>query len=147
MQRVVDRRFVVRAPLQVAWNHLAAIERWPSWAKHIRSVAMFPPGGLSARTRGTFKLSNGIKTSFHMVEFDPPRHWKWTGSFLGSQVLYDHAFSQIDSGRTEIRFTVDVSGGLSRIIGWLFGGIYQKNLDRAVPLLVRKIESESQLRT
>lgn len=140
-KRVVDRSFIVRVPLEVAWNHLSRVEEWPSWAKHIRSVEKSPAGPLSAESRGTLRLSNGVKTTFHMVEFDPPRHWKWAGLFLGSQVLYDHIFSRSAPGETTIRFAVDVGGGPGALIRGIFGLIYRMNLERAVPLLVEEIEA------
>jgi uncharacterized membrane protein YdcZ (DUF606 family) len=76
-----------------------------------------------------------------MIEFDPPRHWKWAGSFLGSQVVYDHIFSQNKPGQTTVRFTVDVGGGVGALLRGIFGRIYRKNLARAVPLLVQEIEA------
>jgi uncharacterized membrane protein len=141
LKRVVDKSFTVKAPLEVTWNHLAGIEEWPSWAKHIRSVVKSPPGPISSDSQGTLKLSNGVRTSFQMIEFDPPRHWKWAGSFLGSQVIYDHIFSQNEPGQTTVRFTVDVDGGAGALLRGIFGRIYRKNLARAVPLLVQEIEA------
>ncbi len=141
MKRVVDKSFIVRAPLDVAWNHLAMVERWPSWAKHIRSVVQSPPGALSPDSRATLRLTNGVRTTFQMVEFDPPRHWKWVGPFLGSQIFYGHIFSQNEPGQTTVRFTVDVAGGPGALFHGIFGRIYRKNLERAVPLLVQEIEA------
>jgi uncharacterized membrane protein len=140
LKRVVDKSFVVRAPLEVAWNQIAQIEAWPSWAKHIRSVVKSPAGPLSQDTHGTLQLANGVRSTFRMVEFEPPRHWKWAGSFLGSQILYDHIFSEDKQDQTTIRFTVDVGGGPAVLIRGIFGWIYRRNLDRAVPLLVQEIE-------
>lgn len=145
MKRVVDRSFIVRAPLETAWNHLAQLENWPSWAKHIRSVTVAPPGSLSRETRGIIRLANGVKSTFQMVEFEPLQYWKWRGSFLGSQVVYDHIFSRIDARLTRIHFTVDLSGVTASIVSGIFGRIYQKNLDRALPLLIREIESDAGL--
>ena len=140
LKRVVDKSFIVRAPLEVAWNHVAEVEKWPSWAKHIRSVAKSPPGPLSSDTRAALRLANGVKISFQMIEFEPLRHWKWAGPFLGSQILYDHIFSQDENGQTTVRFTVDVSGGPGALLRGIFGRIYRRNLERAVPLLVLEIE-------
>jgi hypothetical protein len=67
--------------------------------------------------------------------------FKWVGPFLGSKILYDHIFSQNEPGQTTVRFTVDVAGGPGTLIGGIFGRIYRKNLDHAVPLLVREIEA------
>jgi hypothetical protein len=140
LKRVVDKSFAVRAPLEVAWNHLAQIEGWSSWAKHIRSVVKSPPGPLSRDTHGTLRLANGVRTTFRMIEFEPPRHWKWAGSFLGSEILYDHIFSEDKPNQTTIRFTVDAGGGSAVFIRGIFGWIYRKNLERAVPLLIQEIE-------
>jgi hypothetical protein len=100
-----------------------------------------PAGPLCFNSRATLKLSNGMKTTFQMVEFDPPRQWKWVGSFLGSPILYDHIFSPTEPGQTTVRFTVDVGGGPGAFLRGIFGHIYRKNLDRAVPLLVQEIEA------
>ena len=141
LKRVIDKSFIVRAPIEVAWNHVAEIEKWPSWAKHIRSVVKSPPGPISSDTRATLKLANGLKTTFQMIEFEPLRHWKWAGPFLGSQILYDHIFSRDEHGQTTIRFTVDVTGGPSALFRGIFSRIYRRNLERAVPLLVQEIEA------
>jgi polyketide cyclase/dehydrase/lipid transport protein len=142
VKRLIDQSFRVKASLSVAWNHLARIEDWPTWARHIRSVARTPPGPLSIRTCGTILLSNGISTTFKMIEFEPMRHWKWRASFLGARIDYDHAFAEADPGRTEVRFTIDASGWQVPFIGPIFAGIYRRNLRRAIPLLIAEIESK-----
>jgi hypothetical protein len=75
-----------------------------------------------------------------MVEFEPLRHWKWTGNFLGLRVEYDHVFIETEPQLTTIRIVVDAEGWSLPLIGPVFGRIYKGNLDRAVPLLVREIE-------
>lgn len=83
MKLSIRREFVVDAPLKRAWDHLARVEAWPSWAKHIRSVRIEPPGELSPSTMGVFQLANplrsgwpGIKARFAMTEFAPKSRWK-----------------------------------------------------------------------
>ena len=141
MQRLVDKLFTVRAPLEFAWDHLAEVEKWPSWAKHIRSVEKVPPGPLCAASHGVLHLSNGIKTTFRMTEFEPPRHWKWVGSFLAVEVEYDHIFTANGPTQTTVRFVVDAEGWSLPLVGGIFGRVYRRNLDRAVPLLVQEIEA------
>ena len=75
-----------------------------------------------------------------MTEFVPLEHWQWVGSLLGSNVFYDHIFSQDQAGHTTVRFTVAVAGGIGVLLSGIFGRIYRRNLDRAVPLLVQEIE-------
>jgi hypothetical protein len=141
VRRIVEKSFVVRAPLEVTWKHLAEVEKWPSWAKHIRSVVKSPPGPLGPSTCGTLKLANGAKVTFQMIEFEPPRHWKWVGPFLGSQVFYDHIFAEDKPGETTVRFRADIAGWTAAVLGRLFGSLYKRNLDRAVPLLIEEIET------
>lgn len=76
-----------------------------------------------------------------MAEFEPPRHWKWVGSFWGSEIYYDHIFTESAAGQTTINFVVDAEGWTAKPFGGIFGWIYGKNLDRAVPLLVEEIEA------
>jgi hypothetical protein len=80
----IQREFVVDAPLERAWQHLARVEAWPSWAKHIKSVTVEPPGELSPSTVAVFRLAFGLKARFAVTEFVPMSHWKWVSKFLGA---------------------------------------------------------------
>jgi hypothetical protein len=143
MKRIVDREFTVRAPLASAWEHLSRVEEWPSWARHIRHAAVEPSGPLGPASRGTFKLSNGLRTTFQMVEFHRSRSWKWVGTFLGATIHYDHVFEPVVPGATRIRFTVDSTGGLTSLLGGIFGVVYRRHLERAIPRLTAEIEGLS----
>ncbi len=48
MVTLIYREFAVDIPLRQAWQHLARVEQWPSWAKHIKRVEMQPAGELGA---------------------------------------------------------------------------------------------------
>lgn len=89
------------------------------------------------------RLSNGAKSSFRMTEFDPLRHWKWVGRFLGSEIIYDHIFIEEGPSQTMIRFVVDANGWSLPFIGGIFGRIYRRNLEQAVPLLVQEINAKA----
>jgi hypothetical protein len=84
-----------------------------------------------------------MTSTFKMTEFAPPSHWKWSGSLLGAQILYDHVFCEAAPGRTRVRFTVDGSGWQVAILGTVFAGIYRHNLRRAIPLLIAEIEAHA----
>jgi len=135
------REFEVAVPKGEAWAHLACPARWPSWAKHIKSVDVTPPGEVGPDTVGAVHLSNGITSRFRMTEFVPGVRWTWEGGFLWLHVVYDHAFERLGDSRTKIVFEVAVSGIGSATLGRLFRRIYAKNLDRAIPNLVAEIES------
>jgi hypothetical protein len=140
MPTTLHRAFEVRAPCARAWEHLARPSEWPSWAKHIASVEMTPPGAITPTSAGVIRLSNGIRSRFAMTSIVPGERWTWEGGFLWMHVVYDHAFDAIAPDRTRIRFDVAVTGFGRATLGRLFRRIYAKNLDRAIPNLVAEME-------
>lgn len=139
MVELLRRDFVVDLPLQEAWAHLARIEQWPSWAKHIRDVQVQPAGELGPNSTGIIRLSNGVKSAFTMTEFNPHRNWKWVGRFLWLTVHYDHIFEEVDPQRTKLIWIIEGKGfGLS-VFGKLFAKVYNKNLDGAIPALIEEM--------
>jgi len=136
MKTVLERSFEVEAPLEAAWEHLARVTEWPTWARHIRSVTLDPSGELTPETRGVLRLSNGIPTAFHMTELVPGEHWVWEGKFLWLRVRYDHLFAAAGEGRTRLTFVVALEGFARGSLGRLFTAVYARNLDRAIPRLV-----------
>ena len=143
MVTLVHREFTVNSPIDSAWRHLALVERWPSWAKHIKRIDLVPPGVIGSTSKGVIHLSTGVKSAFTMAEFNPPRNWKWVGPFLWLTVHYDHVFEQLEPGRTKLTWIVEAEGAGASIAGRLFTLIYNRNLDRAIPLLIEEM-SEAQ---
>ena len=140
MRTMLQRAFVVNAPLPVVWDHLSQVEAWPSWAGHIRRVHMDPPGGLTARSRGRFRLRGGIRSTFVVTDFDPPSSWAWAGPFLWLTVHYDHRFEALGERQTRLVWTVAAQGRGVAVLGRLFAAGYARNLDRAIPNLQRELD-------
>ena len=139
----IRREFVVDAPLGRAWEHLARIEAWPSWAKHIKSVAVEPPGELSPSTVAIFHLAFGLKARFAVTEFVPKSHWKWISNVLGSTIHYDHRFEPINQDKTKMQFIIEANdlGPGKFLLLKLYAVMYCKNLDKAIPNLVAEINA------
>ena len=140
MVTLIVREFTVNVALQQAWDHLARIEQWPSWAPHIKQIELDPPGEIGQRSTGVIHLANGMKPMFRVTEFNPPRNWKWVGAFLWLTVIYDHQFEPLDSEHTKLVFIVEASGFGASILGWPFAWIYRRSLERAIPLLIAEME-------
>lgn len=143
MRTLLTRTFEVEAAPAAAWAHLERVERWTSWAKHIRSATLEPPGPLTPTSRGTFKLSNGIKTSFSMTDLVPGRRWRWAGTFLWLRVGYDHLLEAAPGGGTRVTFVVEGEGLGLGSLGRLFARVYAKNLDVAIPNLVEELRARA----
>jgi Polyketide cyclase / dehydrase and lipid transport len=137
---LVRRTFDVDASVEGAWAHLARVESWPSWAKHIKRVTLTPPGMLTGASEGQFRLKGGARSTFVVEEFDPPRRWRWAGRFLSARVHYDHLFEDV-SGRARLTWIVEAEGFGARSLGRVFGAIYARNLDRAIPNLQAELRA------
>jgi hypothetical protein len=112
MIELIRREFTVSLPLQRAWDHLARVEQWPSWAPHIKKIELHPSGELGPESTGVIHLSNGMKPTFRMTEFNPPENWKWVGPFLWATVIYDHRFEALDAEHPTFSFGSGHPGGL-----------------------------------
>jgi hypothetical protein len=140
MVTLIHREFTVGVPSPTAWDHLARIEQWPSWAPHIKRIELQPPGELGPRSTGSIHLTNGMKPVFRVTEFHPRRSWKWVGAFLWLTVMYDHQFESLDARRTKLIWVVEAKGFGCSILGPLFAKIYRRNLEKAIPRLVAEME-------
>jgi Polyketide cyclase / dehydrase and lipid transport len=137
---LVRRTFEVDVRVEEAWTHLARVESWPSWAHHIKSVRLTPPGMLTAASEGQLRLKGGVRSTFRMDQFDPPRRWRWVGQFLSVRVCYDHQFVDAD-GRARLTWIVWAEDPGARSLGRVFGAIYAHNLDKAIPNLQAELRT------
>jgi hypothetical protein len=140
---LLRREFTVDVSVPRAWEHLARVEQWPSWAPHIERIELQPPGQLGPRSTGVLHLSNGMRPTFRMTEFNPPHNWIWVGSFLWATVIYDHRFDPLDAGHTRLTWIVQARGFGAGILGRLFARIYRGHLDKAIPRLVAEMNAAS----
>jgi polyketide cyclase/dehydrase/lipid transport protein len=101
-------------PAEAAGAHLADVESWPSWAKHINRVELIPPGPLTPRSEGKIHLTNGRRSTFRMEELDPHVSWKWAGEFLWLTVHYDHRLRSLGPNECELTFSLDGEGARRR---------------------------------
>jgi Polyketide cyclase / dehydrase and lipid transport len=141
VRELVRRDFTVDVPLQEAWDRLARVESWPSWAHHIKRVTLDPLGPLTEHSAGAFRLAGGARSTFRMETYEPPARWQWVGRFLTVDVHYDHRFEAVDEQHTRLVWTVDAEGFGAGSLGRIFGAIYARNLDRAIPNLQAEMRS------
>ena len=142
MVRLLERRFTVKVRVEEAWAHLERVEQWPSWARHIRRIDLRPSGPLGLHSEGAIQLTNGIRSTFRMEELNVGSNWKWVGPFLWITVRYDHQFERTGPEESKIGFVLDGQGFGAGVFGRLFAAIYARNLDRAIPNLIKELEQE-----
>jgi len=138
---LLQREFTVELPLEKAWQHLARVERWPSWAMHIKQVEVQPVGELGLGSTGRMVLTNGLKPAWTVTQFNLYRNWIWVGRFLCLTIYYDHRFEEVNPMQTKITFALEASGFGKSVLGRLFAKIYSKTLDRAIASLVQEMNA------
>jgi polyketide cyclase/dehydrase/lipid transport protein len=143
MITLIVREFTVDVGSQHAWEHLARIEQWPSWALHIKEIELVPRGELGPRSTGVIHLANGLKATFRVTEFNPPHNWSWVSRLLWFTVIYDHRFAALDVEHTKMTFVVQATELGARIVGPLFARLYRGNLEKAIPRLIREMNAQS----
>jgi hypothetical protein len=141
MITLLRREFTVELPRERAWQHLARVEQWPSWAKHIKQVELRPPGELGPGSTGRLRLSNGGQVRWTVTEFNPYRNWKWVAGLLWLTCHYDHLFEELNPTRTKLTFVVEGEGFGAPVIGKVFATIYGKYMDRAISFLVEEMNA------
>ena len=140
MLEVLRRSFKAAVTPAQAWAHLEKVSEWPTWAHHIRSIELTPPGVLEPTTQGVIHLTNGIRTTFRMEELNRGKNWQWRGPFLWLMVHYDHRIERVSNAECEITFVIKVEGFAAPIFGRIFAAIYSLNLNRAIPRLIAELE-------
>jgi len=141
MITILNCEFLVDASIETAWVHLAKIEEWPSWARHIKDVKLSPSGDISHNSVGSLRLTNGIESEFRVTEFQLHQNWKWRGPFLWMRMEYDHRFEPLGYDKTKFTWIIEGEGIGASTIGRVFAWQYKRNLDKAIPLLQHEISS------
>ena len=141
MITILNCEFLVDASIETAWVHLAKIEEWPRWARHIKDVKLSPSGDISHNSVGSLRLTNGIESEFRVTEFQLHQNWKWRGSFLWMRMEYDHRFEPLGDDKTKFTWIIEGEGIGAWTIGRVFAWQYKRNLDKAIPLLQHEISS------
>ena len=141
MRKMLERSFVVDATADEAWRRLCDLDDWPTWASFMRRVEVSPPGPAGPNTIATIVMTNHTRARVAMTEFVDGHRFRWEGSFLWLRLGYDHIIDPLDDGRARVSFVVDGGGVGVGTIGRLFAWAYARNLDRAIPVFRRLVES------
>jgi hypothetical protein len=145
-QTVVERSFMVEAPVNVAWDHLTKLEQWPSWAPHIKRVELTPPGALAEGSRGIFHQRRPMTATFQVKELRYLRNLTLRGRVMGIEIEYDHRLEAVSEHRTQVTFVAGCRGAGAGLTIKLFTMLHGRSLDQAIPLLIAEINGRSGIR-
>jgi hypothetical protein len=124
----------IAASPEEVWNVLTAFERWPSWNRDVKSMAV--EGPVNPGTVFRWKAGPGTITST-IQRVEPPRLIAWTGKTLGISAIHVWHLEPRD-GATQVRTEESYEGLVARLLR----GSLQKTLDRALADGLHALKSE-----
>ncbi len=121
---------------ELAWDVLAAVDRWPNWNPAVRSVTV--EGAIEEGSTFRWKAGPGTITST-IEDLQRPRRIAWTGTSLGIRATHVHTFEPRD-GTTVVTSQESYDGFVARV----FKRRLQATLENALRdgLLHLKAEAE-----
>ena len=140
---LLRRDFTVDLPLDAAWQGLADVATWPTWARHLRRVSVTPPGRIGATSTGRLSFRPIGRSAFRISAYDEPNHWEWVGKVAWLTIRYDHRFAA-NGDTTLMTWTVAEEGSRRSTLGRLFASVYGRLVDRAIPRLQVHLASPKQ---
>jgi hypothetical protein len=131
----VDIEADVRAPPDVVFATVFDIARWPDFVRAIERLEILTDGpvGVGTRFRETRTMFGRSATEEMTVAVvDPPRHFNLTAENHGTRYFARHEIMATSTGsRLRLVFegtAVTFAAKLFTVVGWLFKGAVQKQL-------------------
>ena len=126
----------IGAPIEVVWDVLTGIDRWPTWNSDVKSVSIEGPAAAGMSFR--WKAGPGTITST-VVRMERPRLIAWNGRTLGIRARHDWHLEPRD-GRTRVRTEESYDGLVARLLRRPL----QKMLDRTLEDGVQSLKLQSE---
>jgi hypothetical protein len=128
----------VDAPVDVVWNVMVSVDKWPRWNPDIRDASV--DGPVAEGTTFHWKAGpSTIHSTFRCV--DPPNVLGWTGKTMGIPAVHVY---RLVSGNGSTRLILEESW--SGVLPWLFRGRLQKALEQAVATGLQALKHEAERR-
>ena len=121
---------------EVAWDVLAAIDRWPSWNPAVRSVTV--EGAIEEGSTFRWKAGPGTITST-IEDLQRPRRMAWTGTSFGIRATHVHTFEP-RYGTTVVTTNESYEGLVARV----FKRRLQATLDNALRNGLLRLKAEAE---
>lgn len=114
----------IEASLDVVWETLTDIPKWPEWKKDIKKAVVH--GEIKQGTEFDWK-AGGLSFQSRIHTSNPKSGFGWTGTTFGASAIHNWFFES--KGNTTV---VRVEESLQGVFPILFKGFFQKNLDSGI---------------
>ena len=137
----VERTIEINAPPERVWGVMNDVERWPEWTESMKSVERLDTGDFSVGSKAKLKIRRSPNANVWTVtELTPNRSFSWETNSGGVKGVAKHVIEQVGSG-SKVTLTVDLSGIVATLFGWMIGPESRKNVDMEAEGLKRRSEA------
>lgn len=137
---IEETRQINATPDQV-WAVLADVERWPQWTTSMTTVTPLGDGPFGAGSKAKVKQPRLRATTMTVTSFEPGKAFTWETGAFGGKVIAIHEIAPDADGGTRIRLALQTKGGLTALMGPLFGKLSREYVNLEADGLKRQSEA------
>ncbi|HOT97079.1 MAG TPA: SRPBCC family protein [bacterium] len=130
------REAYVNAPIQLVWNILANLEKWPEWNDSVKAMDLqgnVVPGTEFRWTAGGMKIRSRIE------QVDPPRRIVWSGRTMGIRAMHSWTFAEEKEG-TKVRTEESFEGWIVKLLARKMKRALSEALEQGISALKNEAE-------
>jgi carbon monoxide dehydrogenase subunit G len=136
----IERTIEIKAPPERVWQVMKDVERWPEWTESMKSVERLDSGDFSVGSKAKLKIRRSPNANVWTVtELTPNRSFTWETNSGGVKGVAAHVIEPNASG-SKVTLTVDLSGIVATLLGWVIGPESRKNVNMEAEGLKRRSE-------
>lgn len=118
----------IDAPVDLVWQTVSEIEKWPDWSPTMTSVRRLDTGELRAGSTAEVHQPTQPPRRWTVSRVEPRRSFAWETSGAGLRLFADHVLSGPD-GQVEVLLTFTTSGVLGPVAGLFAGKTIRRLVD------------------
>jgi len=139
----IERTVNINAPPERVWAVMKDVERWPEWTESMKSVERLDSDEFGLGSKAKLKIRRSPNANVWTVtELTPNRSFTWETNSGGVKGVAAHVIEPDGSG-SKVTLTVDLSGIVATLLGWMIGGPSRQNVDMEAEGLKRRSEADS----
>jgi uncharacterized protein YndB with AHSA1/START domain len=103
------------------WSTWLDVERWSEWTTSVDSSERLDEGEFGVGSKARVKQPKMRVAVWEVTEVEPDRSFVWTTRTGGVTMVASHVIEPGADAAT-VRLSLDLTGPLSGLLGWLMGG-------------------------
>jgi uncharacterized membrane protein len=130
----------VDRPPEIVWPVLVDVERWPEWTASISEVHRMDRSPLDVGSVVRIRQPRLQTMRWRVTEFQKGRYFIWETRSPGVLTVASHVVREQDGGSI-VDLTIDMTGWLSPLAGFLFGKLTRRYMEMEARGLKRRAEA------